>query len=67
MITTWNIVLKARVRDNHKIYEDLITANGFLLRDVSPHPHIEEVPGFVLLKWEFLKDGAKERERKFCK
>lgn len=28
--------LKACVRDNHRIYEDLVTADDFLLSNVSP-------------------------------
>ena len=55
------------MRDNHKIYEELVIANGFLLRGVSPHPHTDKVPRFMLLKWELLRDRAKEKERKFCK
>lgn len=33
MITKQNIVIKARVKDNHRIYEDLVTSNGLLPRD----------------------------------
>lgn len=37
MTAKQNTVLKASLRDNYRIYEDLTTANGFLAKRCFPH------------------------------
>lgn len=64
MTTKQNTVLKACLRDNHRIDEEPVTANGFFWEKFL---HTDKVPQFILLKWELLKGEAGEGEGEFCK
>lgn len=59
-----NTVLKASLRDNYRIYEDLVLQ---MVSRWEMFLHTDKRLQFILLKWELLKGGVGERQGELCK